>query len=290
MVLQTGVYAIVNTVNGKQYRGSAAVSFTRRWLVHRSTLNRGKHCNKHLQSAWNLYGASKFRFLVLERTSPEDCVAREQVWIDSAKGEGVILYNLSPTAGSVAGMKRPRSVKKRIRATVNAMLAAGSFPVRRGWKHSADALRRISEAGRKRGPRSKKTIAKIRAAKWRELVGNTYGDLTVVKELRRCHRGRRVLCECSCGNQVTRVLVDVEGSVKSGRRPGCGCYKSSAQMNAKKSVGLRRSWAHRPQDSKDRASKKIAASMKVVWGKRSKHQRAEIGRSISNGRKRRTQC
>lgn len=47
----SGIYEIVNTINGKRYVGSA-VSLKRRWVDHRRDLRAGKHHSRHLQNAW----------------------------------------------------------------------------------------------------------------------------------------------------------------------------------------------------------------------------------------------
>lgn len=114
---QSGIYAIVNRINGKEYRGSAASSFRQRWNEHLSDLSRGVHPNKHLQAAWNKYGPQAFDFVILEVVSGRAAlIAAEQRWIDDALDRGIPLYNKSPTAGSQLGYKQPPDVNARIRA------------------------------------------------------------------------------------------------------------------------------------------------------------------------------
>ncbi len=110
---KTGVYIILNLVNDKVYIGSAARSFQHRWKGHRVDLRRGKHHNKHLQAAWNEYGEENFIFRILEICDKEDCIEREQYWLDGfdacnrEKG-----YNRTPTAGSPLGIKHTDESKK----------------------------------------------------------------------------------------------------------------------------------------------------------------------------------
>ena len=46
----SGVYAIVNTLNGKKYVGSTKC-FKERFAEHRSQLRKGNHKNVHLQNS-----------------------------------------------------------------------------------------------------------------------------------------------------------------------------------------------------------------------------------------------
>lgn len=64
----SGIYAIVNTINNKQYIGSA-INIKSRWVDHKKRLRKGNHHCKHLQFAWNKYGESAFSFIVLEAES-----------------------------------------------------------------------------------------------------------------------------------------------------------------------------------------------------------------------------
>ena len=61
----SGVYAIVNTLNGKKYVGSTKC-FKERFAEHRSQLRKGNHKNVHLQNSYNNYGEKYFKFMVLE--------------------------------------------------------------------------------------------------------------------------------------------------------------------------------------------------------------------------------
>lgn len=79
---KTGVYCWLNTVDGKVYVGSAARSFTLRKREHLNALARQGHYNKHLQAAWLKYGSHSFKFVILCTCSPEECIEKEQYWID----------------------------------------------------------------------------------------------------------------------------------------------------------------------------------------------------------------
>ena len=53
------IYEINNTKNKKRYIGSTS-QWKRRKYEHKYLLEQGEHGNKHLQNAWNKYGADVF--------------------------------------------------------------------------------------------------------------------------------------------------------------------------------------------------------------------------------------
>lgn len=63
------IYKIENIVNRKLYIGSTTKTPNRRFTEHLCFLNRGNHCNKHLQNAFNKYGCNSFKFEVLEKVN-----------------------------------------------------------------------------------------------------------------------------------------------------------------------------------------------------------------------------
>lgn len=97
-----GVYKITNTVNGKVYIGSTTIGFKNRWATHRNELRNRRHCNKHLQRAWNKYGENAFSFEVLETaTSKADARQKELSWI--ARFFGKNCYNSTKQAAGRPG-------------------------------------------------------------------------------------------------------------------------------------------------------------------------------------------
>ena len=66
----SGIYKIINLINGKIYLGSAK-NFIRRWTNHKSLLQRNKHDNIHLQRAYNQDGVENFKYEVIEYCEPK---------------------------------------------------------------------------------------------------------------------------------------------------------------------------------------------------------------------------
>ena len=112
---KTGIYAIVNKVNGKFYVGSAArvdsrksrKGFYIRWKNHLLQLRFNKHHSKYLQNAWNKYGEENFEFRILHFCPPEECIQFEQIYLNLLCPH----YNMSPTAGSTLGVRHSEETK-----------------------------------------------------------------------------------------------------------------------------------------------------------------------------------
>jgi group I intron endonuclease len=137
--MKTGVYRVTNTRTNKSYVGSTSVSFDQRWRQHRDSLRRGDHPNRYLQNAWNKDGEGMFTFVLLEPCPSEDCLAREQFWIDrmgvTTRAKG---YNLRPTASSNLGLQWSLESKRRISAA------------QKGRVVSEETKKRMSESQRAR--------------------------------------------------------------------------------------------------------------------------------------------
>jgi group I intron endonuclease len=114
---ETGVYYILNELNGKCYVGSTADDFITRWNRHKRDLKNDKHDNQHLQNAWNKYGAKNFIFVVLEIVEPLKCLEREQFFIDNIKPE----YNIFKIVGPPFGGKFPEMTKLKMSQTHTGM-------------------------------------------------------------------------------------------------------------------------------------------------------------------------
>lgn len=93
----SGIYKIVNKVNGKYYVGSSndICSKYGRWYEHRNNLIKNKHSNNHLQMAWNKYGESNFEFVIVELCDVTQLLMIEQKYLDVAKTNQRNVYNVS---------------------------------------------------------------------------------------------------------------------------------------------------------------------------------------------------
>lgn len=133
--MNTGVYQILNKINGYKYIGSAALSFDKRFAQHRHLLAKNKHHNNKLQNSYNKYGKESFEYSILQYCPSELCIKKEQWFMDFEKP----YFNISPTAGNVLGIKHTEAQKEANRQR------------RLGSKMSEEAKRKMSLArkGRK---------------------------------------------------------------------------------------------------------------------------------------------
>lgn len=128
----TGIYEIVNLVDGKRYIGSA-VNIRTRWCVHRHMLKKGNHHSPYLQNAWSKHGSNSFQFRVVLICPREDLLLMEQSEIDRMRPA----YNISPIAGrSVISEEGKARLSKRMLGNKNTL----------GFKHSAESLVRLSKS------------------------------------------------------------------------------------------------------------------------------------------------
>ena len=116
----SGIYKIINKINGKYYVGSSTgiLGCKGRWAEHRCCLKYNNHGNGHLQSAWNKYGKDSFVFQIIEEVPFDLLVEVEQRYLDIAKSEPEKTYNLvfsaeSPRDFNQYGLdKNPRMLGK----------------------------------------------------------------------------------------------------------------------------------------------------------------------------------
>lgn len=154
----SGVYCIHNTVNDRRYVGSA-IHILRRWNLHKSQLNRGRHYSKHLQNAWSKYGPDIFKFYVIEYVEDANrLIEREQFWIDCLNSiDPRFGYNIAPTAGSSLGRKHPPEVLAKMRGPRN------KLPPRTPEHCAALSASRIGNQWTKGIPKSVEHKAKLSA-------------------------------------------------------------------------------------------------------------------------------
>lgn len=108
----SGIYQIVNKINGYRYFGSS-INLEKRLRTHRWQLNKNQHCNLHLQNAWNKHGSDCFLFQIIEIVAEDELIVREQQYLDLGPE-----YNICPIAGKTKlGTKLSQKTIEKIRAS-----------------------------------------------------------------------------------------------------------------------------------------------------------------------------
>lgn len=140
----TGVYSIKNSVNSHEYIGSSSEHIPKRWRLHRQMLEENRHHSAILQRAWNKYGAENFTFEILEECCKDNCIVREQHYLDTRNP----IYNICKVAGSPRGRKFTASQKAAMRERV-----LGDKNPFFGKRHTPETRKKISAmvAGKMRG-------------------------------------------------------------------------------------------------------------------------------------------
>jgi group I intron endonuclease len=126
----SGIYAIVNKINGKRYVGSA-VCFKQRAYNHNYDLSKGKHHCEHLQRAWNKYSQESFEFVIIEIVMKPLLLDVEQAYLNENKGG----YNTARFADA------PMRGRKSSPETIAKLIA-----IRTGRKHTPKTLAKMSVA------------------------------------------------------------------------------------------------------------------------------------------------
>lgn len=164
--MTSGIYTITNSLDGKQYVGSA-VDLNNRWRKHERTLRAGVHDNQRLQHAWNKHGEAAFKFEVLSQCAIEDLISREQYFIDAINPA----YNILRIAGSSLGYRHtPEVIAELSRLATGKVRKPHSLATRlkiaeahRGLPKTAEHCANLAEShrGSKASPA---TRARMRAA------------------------------------------------------------------------------------------------------------------------------
>jgi group I intron endonuclease len=128
-VTNSGIYKIVNKINGKAYYGSS-IDLKNRLNKHKNDLKNNKHDNFHLQNAYNKYGIEAFEFIIIEliekpKNMNNDEFKRflqkehEQPYLDKHWDNHKNCYNdkKNATGGRNCGFKQSQETKDKISAS-----------------------------------------------------------------------------------------------------------------------------------------------------------------------------
>ncbi len=187
----SGVYFIKNIIDGKMYIGSSK-HIEKRLREHIGNLNNNKHCNRHLQFAWNKYGENNFRFGIIEETDDDSNfrIKKEQECIDYFETSNQLKgYNLAHARGGVyhitdatkekirkahTGKKMPEKYVKELSARMS-----GSGNPFYGRTHKKESKEKMSAShkGKKLSEETKQKLKKCGGTKY--YTAETYKKLSL---------------------------------------------------------------------------------------------------------------
>lgn len=116
--MESGIYMILNITNRKMYIGSS-VDISNRWKTHQSDLMRNKHCNFHLQKAFDKYGKENFQFSILELCDKNQLQEREGHWCtifnthNKSKGYNLAAVRNGPSSEEFKKLQSSRAKNKK---------------------------------------------------------------------------------------------------------------------------------------------------------------------------------
>lgn len=144
MTPNSGVYKITNTFNGNFYIGSSA-DIRKRFGKHRSALVGNRHCNAHLQNAWNKYGADSFSFETILLCDESMTVSCEQELLEQlSPAYNIALDATAPMKGRTASAKTCAKMSAALTGERNPRF--GKPGTMLGRKHADEQKRKNSEA------------------------------------------------------------------------------------------------------------------------------------------------
>lgn len=124
--IPSGIYMILNLLNGKRYIGSA-VNLEGRRKDHFRGLRNNKGENSHLQSAYSKYGGNAFGWEVLEYVEDlETLIPWENIYL-GMYWPTELLYNQCPVARGALGLKWTEEQRRRKSETMLKLWAGENY-------------------------------------------------------------------------------------------------------------------------------------------------------------------
>lgn len=142
---------ILNKINNKVYIGQS-IDIYARHRQHKSELNNNKHCNKHLQNAWNKYGKENFKFSILCETLQSKLNELEQYYIYCFSSDDMEFGYNGSRGGDASNMteKTKKKISNTLKGNIpwNKGIKTNQIPWNKGLKCSDDIREKISISNR----------------------------------------------------------------------------------------------------------------------------------------------
>jgi group I intron endonuclease len=141
---KSGIYKIVNKINGKYYVGSSK-DVKHRWDDHIRELRKNNHYNDYLQKSWNKYGEQSFDFQFVKSVKEKELLLVEQKYLDISVKEQNKCYNLNfeASGGNISEYSREKIRMSKIGRKASVELRKKLSDVHKGIKLSESAKEKI---------------------------------------------------------------------------------------------------------------------------------------------------
>lgn len=176
--MNSGIYKIVNTLNGKTYVGSTK-DFQKRWKEHFNDLEKQQHSSIKLQRSYNKHGKNVFVCEIIEEIPYEKdkILEREQYWIDTlnSKENG---YNIADASFGDILTNHPlrEEIINKIKKTLRDKISAMSEEERKEkWGKPGD---KNGMYGRHRTEEEKRHLSKINKGRTSVFKGKHHSEET----------------------------------------------------------------------------------------------------------------
>lgn len=168
----SGIYKIVNKINGKFYIGSSE-DVLDRWYKHQNLLNKQIHANTKLQNAWIKYGKDNFLFILVENVELDKLLEIEQNYLYQCSKFPDQNYNINYYVNSIM-RGRKHSVESRKKMSDS----------QRGKIQSVEARikNRNSQIGRKHSEETKEKMRKSSLGKPNDKTIYTFFNVKTKQE------------------------------------------------------------------------------------------------------------
>ena len=107
----SGIYKIINKVNGKYYVGCSSDIY-RRIASHIYKLKRNINSCRYLQNAYNKYGVNNFSWTIIELCPDTNLLEVEQKYLNISKSEKNKSYNISFVAGRIEWNNENKEIRR----------------------------------------------------------------------------------------------------------------------------------------------------------------------------------
>lgn len=236
----SGIYSIINLINGKCYIGSS-INLKNRKYNHFYHLRKNNHINKKLQNSFDKHGEENFSFELVEILENKDnLIKTEQKWVDFFKPE----YNIcNQVVNSRLGIKASDETKRKMSisfkgrvisesALINMRIASQKLKgiprsenvklkisISNKGKIRTDEQRKMASIQNKGKKVSKETIDKImitRSLNPEKYKGYKFSEEKCLK-MSLSRKGRRLTQECKekISNALKGRIVSEETKIKT---------------------------------------------------------------------------